>query len=236
MHGETPEQRKGRALFELAALAAPLRDLRPGVRGAVEQVEANRVADAPVVEVPAPAVHLRGRDLGRIVDERADHARLVHARVPESRGELVVTPELLAERLHVLHRHAECLVRRDGITRHAVARRLGAVALQPRERRLHLILERRLLRLTGRRYLLFPGDGLPGHRFQLLGARAIVRDRDPIADLDRASVTPWSGTGGGLTDSAGGPTRRVDSAGARSTYQWGARYGLRLECCGGVRS
>jgi hypothetical protein len=40
MHGETPQQRKSRALLELVASAAPLIDLGPRVWRAVEKVEA----------------------------------------------------------------------------------------------------------------------------------------------------------------------------------------------------
>jgi len=58
MHREGPQLRKACAFDELAFLFAPLRDFAPRVRPAVEQVEARRVADALVVEVSNPRVHL----------------------------------------------------------------------------------------------------------------------------------------------------------------------------------
>jgi hypothetical protein len=59
MHREGPQLRKACAFDELAFLFAPLRNFAPRVRPAVEQVEARRVADALVVEVSNPRVHLR---------------------------------------------------------------------------------------------------------------------------------------------------------------------------------
>jgi len=59
VHGETPQQRKGRSFLKLVTLAAPLRDLCPCVWRAVEQVEAHRIAKFPVVEGLAPTVHPR---------------------------------------------------------------------------------------------------------------------------------------------------------------------------------
>src|SRR5918999_119548 len=44
MHREAPEQRKGGAFLELAPPLAPLRYFGPGVRRAVERVEAHGVA------------------------------------------------------------------------------------------------------------------------------------------------------------------------------------------------
>ena len=139
MHAETPNQGECRTLDELPVTAAPLRDLVPGMRRPVEQIEAHRIAKGPVVEFLAPAVHLRRRDPRRIAHEGRQHARLVHAGFPERLGKLLVVPELLAECLNVLHRDAKRVVRRDGITRHAVSCRLGAVVLQPPERRLNFI-------------------------------------------------------------------------------------------------
>lgn len=149
IHGQTPQQRKGRAFLEFAALAAPLRDLGPGMRRAVEQVEAQRVAHRPVVEFPAPAVHLRGGESCRITDERCQQARLVHAGVPQGGCEFVVASKLLAERLDVLHRHAIGLVRRDGIACHAIQGGLGPVGFQPLQRRPNFIIDRGLRFLSG---------------------------------------------------------------------------------------
>ena len=65
------QQRERGALDELARpFAAHWSTLRPGVRRAIEQVEGQRVADRPVVEVARPAIHLRRRDARRIGDER----------------------------------------------------------------------------------------------------------------------------------------------------------------------
>ncbi len=50
------------------------------------------VADTPVVKVLAPAVHLRGRNLGRIIHHRGQHARLVHVGFPEGDGKLMILP------------------------------------------------------------------------------------------------------------------------------------------------
>src|SRR5947208_10433925 len=141
MHAETPQQSKCGALDELVIAAAPVRDLGPGMRRTVEQVEAHGVADAPVVEGLAPAVHLCGRELCGISNERGHHARLVHTRVPESGGEFMVSSEALAQYFYVSVGNTECIVRGKGIAGHAVEGGLSAVALQPFERRLNFILE-----------------------------------------------------------------------------------------------
>src|SRR5438309_5852876 len=96
MHAEAPKQRKRGTLDELVLAAAPFRDLDPSMWRAVEQVKAHGVADTPVVEILAPAVHLRGCDLRRIVDERGHHSRLVHAGIPECSGEFMVSSKTLA--------------------------------------------------------------------------------------------------------------------------------------------
>jgi len=107
MHRERPQQRKARALDELAFLFAPLRDFAPRVRSAVEQVEAQRVADAPVVEVSNPLVHLRRSHQRRVVDERSQHSRFVPAGFPERQREFVIPPERAGYFLNVGHRHAQ---------------------------------------------------------------------------------------------------------------------------------
>jgi hypothetical protein len=109
-----------RAFDELVFATAPLRDLGSGVRRAVEQVETHRVAKGPVVEILGPAIRLRRRDPPGIAGERSQHTRLVHVGFPERCGKFLVVPKLLAERLNVSHRYAECVVRGDGIARHAV--------------------------------------------------------------------------------------------------------------------
>jgi hypothetical protein len=56
VEGQAREQGEGGALAELIIAAGALRNFGEGVRGAVEQVKADRIAEAPVVEVAAPAV------------------------------------------------------------------------------------------------------------------------------------------------------------------------------------
>src|SRR5688572_33025255 len=117
MYGETCQQREGRALDELVAPAGPLRDLGPRVRRAIEQVKAHRIANGPVVEVTAPEVHLPGRDAGRLVDERRQHAGLVPAGLPKSGGELMIPSEALGVLAQGAHRYAKGLVGRDAVPR-----------------------------------------------------------------------------------------------------------------------
>ena len=72
------------------------------------------------------------------------HAGLVPAGVPEGGGELVVAPEALGQHLDVGHRHAEGLARGDAEPRQVLAVALGAHLLEPRKRRLNLVLKRPL--------------------------------------------------------------------------------------------
>ena len=113
VHGETPQQREGRALLKLVAPGAPLGDLGPRVRGAIEKVEAHRIAECPVIEVFTPSIHLSGCELLGIADEGCEHSGLVHARGPEGHSEWLAAPERLAEGLDVLHRNAVGVVRGD---------------------------------------------------------------------------------------------------------------------------
>ncbi len=62
VQGETGEKGKGRAFHKLGALVTPLPDLCEGVWCPIEKMETEGVANGPVVEVAAPAVHLSGRD------------------------------------------------------------------------------------------------------------------------------------------------------------------------------
>src|SRR5918993_3623921 len=101
MYGKAPQQGERRALFEFVALAAPPLDLGPGVRCAVEEVEAHCVANGPVVKVFAPPIHLGARQLRWIADEGGKHSRLVHAGVPKRGGKRLVTAQRVAERLDV---------------------------------------------------------------------------------------------------------------------------------------
>src|SRR5262245_42532782 len=127
------EEREPGALLELGAAPRPLLDLPEGVGRAVEQVEAGRVDDRPTVEVPAPAVHLLGRDEGRVVDERREEARLVPPGLPERLGELVAAPELPCQDVDLAHRDAERLRRGDAVARHPLPGCPSALPLQPDE-------------------------------------------------------------------------------------------------------
>src|SRR4051812_46049863 len=55
---QTGQQRERRALDEFFFRPAPFLDLLPRMRSLVEQLEAERVANAPVVEVATPSIHL----------------------------------------------------------------------------------------------------------------------------------------------------------------------------------
>ena len=57
VHGQSPQQRKGRTLSERVSSLGPRFELVPGVRCAIEEVKAHRVTDAPVIEITTPAVH-----------------------------------------------------------------------------------------------------------------------------------------------------------------------------------
>ncbi len=107
-------------------------------------------ADGPVVKVPAPAVHLGGRDAGRLVHQGRQHTGLVPAGVPECGREFVIPSEVLGEHLHFGHRHAKELVRDDSEPRQVFAVALCAFAFQTCECGLDLILERELRCLLGR--------------------------------------------------------------------------------------
>ena len=82
VHRQSGQQRERRAFLEFATLAGPRIDPPPRVRTTVEQVQAQRVADRPVVELPAPAVHLRDGELRGVGDEGDQQARFVDAAVP----------------------------------------------------------------------------------------------------------------------------------------------------------
>jgi hypothetical protein len=120
-------------LTNSSRLAGPLRDLAVGVRRAVEEVEADGVADGPAVEALAPAVHLRRRDALVLGYERGQSAGLVPAGLPERFGQGVVAAELLGERLDLAHGNAERAVRPVGIARHPVAVALRAQAFERRD-------------------------------------------------------------------------------------------------------
>ena len=119
------QQREGGAPPELVLQLGPRIDLGEGVRDLIEQLEANRVGDGPVVEIGAPAIHLFGRDVGRVVDHAGDHAAFVPAGLPECGGETMVAAKRLGDKLHLRHRHAQRLGGDDAVPRAHVLAKLG---------------------------------------------------------------------------------------------------------------
>ena len=130
---EAGEQGEGGAPDELGRVVGPAVDHREGVRRLVEQLEAERVADRPIVEVAGPAVHLFGRQQGRIADIGGQHARLVDAGFPQRRGERMVAAACLADLLDAGHRHADHAV--GGAMPYRPGRRGCAPRRAPRARR-----------------------------------------------------------------------------------------------------
>src|SRR5262249_43487013 len=139
------EQRERRSFDELLVPFGPSCNLLPGVQRFVEQMEADRIADAPVIEITAPAIHLRGCHSRGLVEERADHTGLIPARLAERDGEFVIAAELLRERLGIGDGNSERVPRRQAVTRHAVAISLRASALEPGEREFDIVLYRHCL-------------------------------------------------------------------------------------------
>src|SRR4029453_18449616 len=105
MQRETRDQRERRALDELLAPLAPLVHLAPSVGRLVEQDEADRVANTPVVEAPGPAIHLPRGYLPRIIHIRRDHPGFVPAGLPERLGEIMIRPETLGKLLNHSYFH-----------------------------------------------------------------------------------------------------------------------------------
>jgi hypothetical protein len=99
VEGHGGQQREGRAHDELLFAPRPLRDLAKGVGSAVEEVEADGVADGPVVEAAAPTVHLGGRDPFGLLHERGQETGLVPTGRPESGGEFVASTEPPGQRI-----------------------------------------------------------------------------------------------------------------------------------------
>ena len=135
VQGQRRQQREAGPLLELGAPARPSAHHRPGVRRSIEQIEAQRVADRPVVEVAAPRVHLGGRRLRGIGDEGDQRPRLVPAGVPEGVGQGMVAAQAPGQRLHRRHRDAERLGRGDAVAGQAVAVLARPAALEPGKRR-----------------------------------------------------------------------------------------------------
>src|SRR3972149_3991449 len=112
-------------------------------------MEAQRIADSPIVELPAPSVHLARREPPRFGNESGQKASLVPARFPKRLGQLVMSAEALGEYLDLGHRDAEGSRRLDSVSRQAVPVAFGAVALEPLQRLGDLALERLRRRLAG---------------------------------------------------------------------------------------
>jgi hypothetical protein len=98
--GKAPDQRKRRPFDELFPILRPLLDLAPRVRGAIEQDEAQGVADSPIVEIAAPLVHLGGGHAGGLVNVCRKKTRFVPAAPPQPLREIVTVAELLGEALY----------------------------------------------------------------------------------------------------------------------------------------
>src|SRR6185436_7346283 len=112
------------------------------MRSAVEQVKAQRIADAPVVEVPAPAVHLRRRYPIDFVDKRREHPRLIPTSLPECGGKIMASAKTFGELLDVLHRHPERLLCSNAKPGKVVPVLSGAFLFQPRQGVADLVLDR----------------------------------------------------------------------------------------------
>src|SRR6266850_3001494 len=82
VQGETSEQRESSPPDEFFATSGPLLDLIEGVRRTIEKKKAHCIADAPIIEILAPAIHLRGRDALRFINKRRQHARFIPAGLP----------------------------------------------------------------------------------------------------------------------------------------------------------
>ncbi len=117
---QTGQQGKTRSLDEFPLPAGPLFDLAPGVRRAIEEGEASRIANGPAIKIPAPAVHLRGRDESRLIDKAGQHSRFVPATFPKVRSELVIPPQALCHLPHRPHRNPKRLISRDRKPRHPI--------------------------------------------------------------------------------------------------------------------
>src|SRR5262249_42856782 len=90
-------------------------------------------ADAPVVEVLGPRVHLPARDLLRVVEHRGEQPRLVPAALPELPGECVVLAVLLGELQHRADWDAERSRRHDPVAKQAVLVTATTLLLEPNE-------------------------------------------------------------------------------------------------------
>ena len=101
------QEGEGRALAELLVQPGPLSDHVEGVGRTVPQLEANGVADGPVVKVGPPAVHLFRRDQGDVIDHAGDHPGLIDAGVPQGLRKVVPLAQGPGDLLDRGHRHAQ---------------------------------------------------------------------------------------------------------------------------------
>ena len=146
--GQAREQRERGALAELVALASPGRDAPPRMRRLVEQLEADGVDDAPVVEVAAPAIHLRRRDAqpGRRRRPRASAPRT--SPCPTTPAPARGCVRSASRLLDVRHRDAEGLRRIDAESHEVVDVLLRAEFLERRERVLDLLAQGRAVAIA----------------------------------------------------------------------------------------
>src|SRR5262245_1218274 len=101
MQCKARQKRKAGPLTELIRSLGPLFHFAEGVRRLIEQLEANGIADAPIIEVGSPAIHLGWCDELRLIDERSQHSGLVPARRPQRECETVIATQLFGELLNV---------------------------------------------------------------------------------------------------------------------------------------
>jgi hypothetical protein len=95
--GQARHQDEAAALHELRPAPAPLVRLLDGKLRAVEEHPATGVGDAPIIAFAGPFFHLRPSHLGRIVDQRGEHPRLVKTGRPEFSRQRMIPPVLAGD-------------------------------------------------------------------------------------------------------------------------------------------
>src|SRR5687767_11723316 len=128
MQSKRGKQSESSALDELFLPVGPLFDLVIRIWCAVEKMKADRVANAPAVEVAAPTIHLSGCDALRFVHKSCQHPRLKITRSPKPRGEVMVAAQIPGQLVQCSYGDAKRVVRRKSVTCQAVA---SAFAAQP---------------------------------------------------------------------------------------------------------
>jgi hypothetical protein len=134
VQSQAGEQREGRPFLEFAAALRPLLYFAPSMGSLVEKMKAQRVANRPVVEVAAPAVHLGRSDFCRLIHKGGEHASLVPSGLPECSSERVVASQPFAQISKSTDGDSEYLFGADGVARHAFDVALVATPLQPGKR------------------------------------------------------------------------------------------------------